>query len=124
MTEEIELVEEELDSKISKAEKARRKREKAREKERQREKEIEEETANAGPSQKTLEIEILMQRLEPLGLTIRDVEADGHCLFRAVANECGKDFKEISKSSHACVDRSESGIKRLTRLLTFRKSMC
>jgi ribosome-binding ATPase YchF (GTP1/OBG family) len=54
LTEEIELVEEELDSKISKAEKARRKREKAREKERQREKEIEEETANAGPSQKNI----------------------------------------------------------------------
>jgi hypothetical protein len=81
----------------SKADKARRKREKARERERQRELDIEEETANAGPSAKDIEVEQLMLQLAPLHLTMEDVTADGHCLYRAVGKECAKDYMEIRK---------------------------
>ena len=88
------------DKKSSKADKARRKREKAREKELQREREIQEETANAGPSQKDLEMELLLQKLTPLNLTIEDVTADGHCLYRAVAKACGKEYTDMRTYWH------------------------
>jgi OTU domain-containing protein 6 len=66
-------------------EKARRKKEKAREKERERERQIADELANAGPSARDLENEIILNQLRPLNLRIREVPADGHCLYRAVA---------------------------------------
>jgi OTU domain-containing protein 6 len=66
-------------------EKARKKREKAREKERERERRIEEEVANAGPSARLVENQAIEEQLRPLGLRIREVPADGHCLYRAVA---------------------------------------
>jgi len=70
-------------------EKARRKREKAREKERRREEEIAEELAHAGPSKRELEIVAMTEvYLDPRGLTIQEVEADGNCLYRGVAEQC------------------------------------
>jgi OTU domain-containing protein 6 len=78
-----------------KLEKARRKREKQREKELQREKEIEEENANAGPSPRDVENAQILDRLGPLNLDIREVSADGHCLYRAVAAHLGKSYREV-----------------------------
>jgi len=75
-----------------KAEKARRKREKAREKERERERRIAEETANAGPSPRDVENQVIEKLLLPLNLAISEVEADGHCLYRAVALQCDSDY--------------------------------
>uniref|UniRef100_A0A7S2EVU4 OTU domain-containing protein n=1 Tax=Trieres chinensis TaxID=1514140 RepID=A0A7S2EVU4_TRICV len=70
-------------------EKARRKREKAKEKERERERQIEEELKNAGPPPREVEISAMRELyLDPAGLTIREVEADGNCLYRAVAEQC------------------------------------
>ena len=68
-----------------KLEKARKKREKQKEKERRREEEIAAETAAAGPSPRDVENAQIMATLQPLNLTIRDVTADGNCLYRAVA---------------------------------------
>jgi OTU domain-containing protein 6 len=78
-----------------KLDKARRKREKQREKELQREKEIEEENARAGPSPRDIENAQILDRLVPLNLDIREVSADGHCLYRAVAAHLGKSFREV-----------------------------
>ena len=78
-----------------KIEKARKKREKQREKELQREKEIEEENARAGPSPRDVENEQILQRLTPLNLDIKEVTADGHCLYRAVAAHIGKEFSDV-----------------------------
>jgi OTU domain-containing protein 6 len=66
-------------------EKARKKKDKAREKERERERQIADELANAGPSARDLENEVILNQLRPLNLRIREVPADGHCLYRAVA---------------------------------------
>ena len=71
----------------SKQEKARRKREKAREKERQREQQIAEENANA-VSPRDTENEIILEKLRPLQLTIKEVPADGNCLYSAVGACC------------------------------------
>ena len=103
-----------------KAEKARRKREKAREKERERERRIEEEAANAGPSPRDVENSIIEKQLAPLNLAISEVEADGHCLYRAVAaqqnrsDDCGggrsSDYLEMRKFGRSgCSARSFCG---------------
>lgn len=78
-----------------KQEKARRKREKAREKELEREQRIAKETAEAGPSPRDLENAVILQQLEPLRLKIKEVTADGHCLYRAVAAQCGSDYQDM-----------------------------
>lgn len=82
---------------LEKQEKARKKREKAREKEQERERQIEEETANAGPSPRDAENDIIQQHLEPLGLKIEEVAADGHCLYRAVGTSCNLEYPAIRK---------------------------
>jgi OTU domain-containing protein 6 len=79
--------------------KARRKREKAREKERERERQIVEETSNAGPSQRDLESDAIQQHLKSMNLAVRQVAADGHCLYRALAAQSGGsvDYQEMRK---------------------------
>ena len=54
-----------------------------------REKRIEEENSNAGPSRRQLELEAMQTLyLRPRGLVVQEVEADGNCLYRAVAVQC------------------------------------
>uniref|UniRef100_A0A7S4UZK3 OTU domain-containing protein n=1 Tax=Ditylum brightwellii TaxID=49249 RepID=A0A7S4UZK3_9STRA len=70
--------------------KARRKKERQREKELQRQAEIEEELKKAGPSRRDTEIQIMNELyLSPKKLMIQEIPADGHCLYRAVAFQCG-----------------------------------
>lgn len=82
---------------LEKQEKARRKREKLKEKELERERQIEEETANAGPTPRDIENEIIQQHLDPLGLKVQEVAADGHCLYRAVGASCDMEYPIIRK---------------------------
>mmetsp|Transcript_22706 Transcript_22706/g.43127 ORF Transcript_22706/g.43127 Transcript_22706/m.43127 type:complete len:282 (+) Transcript_22706:76-921(+) len=88
-------VDPEEEARQKKLEKARRKREKQREKEKHREKEIEEENANAGPLPRDVENEQILNRLAPLNFDIKEVTADGHCLYRAVGAHLGKNYSEI-----------------------------
>jgi OTU domain-containing protein 6 len=81
----------------SKLERARRKREKQRAKERESQQALENELSNAGPSPRDIENDVIMQQLRPLNLKIEDVQADGHCLYRAVAAQCGKDYQAMRK---------------------------
>ncbi|GKY94454.1 hypothetical protein MPSEU_000411300 [Mayamaea pseudoterrestris] len=98
----------ERQSSSSKAEKARRKREKAREKELERERNIQDELDNAGPTQRQVEMETLMEQLAPLDLVIQDVAADGHCLYRAIGAACGKDFMEIRQLCADALDKNQN----------------
>jgi OTU domain-containing protein 6 len=91
--------EEEEEERQRRMEKSRKKREKAREKEREREQRIAEETANAGPSARDVENQVIQQQLTPLNLCIHEVAADGHCLYRSVAAHCGTDYTEMRTSS-------------------------
>mmetsp|Transcript_23495 Transcript_23495/g.65357 ORF Transcript_23495/g.65357 Transcript_23495/m.65357 type:complete len:316 (+) Transcript_23495:322-1269(+) len=79
------IVDKEEEARQRKLEKARRKRESKKEKERQRQEAIAAETAAAGPTARDIENAQLRATLQPLKLTIRDVAADGNCLYRAVA---------------------------------------
>jgi len=42
-----------------------------------------------------VENEQILNRLTPLNYDIKEVTADGHCLYRAVAAHLGKDYSEI-----------------------------
>ena len=66
-----------------------RKRNARRKKDIDREKRINEENASAGPSRRQVEIDSLTELyLHPQKLEMQEVEADGNCLFRAVAMQC------------------------------------
>jgi OTU domain-containing protein 6 len=77
--------------------KARKKRERQKEKEAKLQEQIEQETANAGPSMRQIELRQIQAILTPLNLTVSEVEADGHCLYRAVAAQANKHYTEIRK---------------------------
>ena len=86
-----------LSAKERKQLKARRKKERQKEREAQRQAQIEEETANAGPGMRQIEMEQIEKVLEPLSFEVKEVEADGHCLYRAVGGHTGQSFQDISK---------------------------
>jgi hypothetical protein len=71
-----------------KRERIQQKREKARQQELHREALIREENAAVGPTPREIEINMLLQQLSPHQLTIQLVDADGHCLYRAIAEQC------------------------------------
>lgn len=97
-------------------EKSRKRREKAREHERERELSIAEEVANAGPAARDIENEALERQLASLNLCIHEVEADGHCLYRAVAAQCGTGYTDIRTSIHLAVTDSERIIAKFSHL--------
>ncbi|KAK9822661.1 hypothetical protein WJX81_005494 [Elliptochloris bilobata] len=58
----------------------------------EREARIAEEQASQGPSDRATEARELQALLDPLRLVVRDIPADGHCLYRAVEDQllqCG-----------------------------------
>ena len=67
--------------------KAARRRMKREAEERERERRIEAEKAALGPSAETSERETLRRELQPLGLAVKEIRADGHCLYRAIDDQ-------------------------------------
>jgi len=88
-------VDEEALARERKLAKAKKKRDKQKEKEARIEQEIEEANANAGPGLRKIELEQIQAVLTPLKLKVDEVDADGHCMYRAVAAQTGKDYMEI-----------------------------
>jgi OTU domain-containing protein 6 len=79
--------------------KAQKRREKKAAEEKARELAIEMERARlreSGPSKKEIEEEAMRRALKALDLTLREVKADGHCLYRAVAEQVDE-MKEESR---------------------------
>lgn len=62
-------------------------RQKKEEAERAREQRIADHHAGAGPSERDVEIGKLTAQLAPLGLAILEIPADGHCLYRSLAQQ-------------------------------------
>lgn len=87
----------EEDARKRKLEKARKKKERQKEKEREKEEQIARETANAGPSARKIELEQIQAILSPRKLKVAEVEADGHCLYRAVGAQVNKAYTVIRK---------------------------
>ncbi|CAM9634046.1 unnamed protein product [Choristocarpus tenellus] len=67
--------------------KAQRKRDKQRQKEEEREQRITLEKEQGGPDPRVLEMEALAVKVTPIGLQVREIKSDGHCLYRAVAEQ-------------------------------------
>ncbi|KAL3761964.1 hypothetical protein ACHAWU_010141 [Discostella pseudostelligera] len=72
-----------------------------------REKRIEEENSTAGPSRRQLELEAMQTLyLRPRGLAVQEVEADGNCLYRAVAMQCRRlNLDVVDVTSEKCYDK-------------------
>eukprot|EP00591_Stephanopyxis_turris_P005165 CAMPEP_0195520178 /NCGR_PEP_ID=MMETSP0794_2-20130614/16337_1 /TAXON_ID=515487 /ORGANISM="Stephanopyxis turris, Strain CCMP 815" /LENGTH=299 /DNA_ID=CAMNT_0040649475 /DNA_START=52 /DNA_END=951 /DNA_ORIENTATION=+ len=93
-----------LSQKEKKQAKARRKKERERQKELDRQAEIENELANAGPSRRDMEVKVLKELyLDPKNLVMEEVAADGHCLYRSIAAQCG-DGADYRKIRNLCAD--------------------
>ncbi|KAL3147843.1 hypothetical protein ABBQ32_002566 [Trebouxia sp. C0010 RCD-2024] len=67
--------------------KAQKRRQHQAEKEAEREAELEAERAEQGESEQAVEDRELKQMLTPLGLTVRPIQPDGHCMYRAVQDQ-------------------------------------
>lgn len=76
----------------------------------EREKRINEENSNAGPSRRQMELEAMQTLyLRPRGLVVQEVEADGNCLYRAVAMQCRRlKLNVVDVSSEKCYDEIRS----------------
>ncbi len=73
-----------------------KKKNQARQKEIDRQNRIAEENATAGPSRREMETDALAALyLKPRSLAVEEVEADGHCLYRAVARQCARVGLEV-----------------------------
>ena len=80
-----------------KKEKARLKKLKKQQKKREEEARLEHDMANAGPSNREVESSAIIKEndFSGLNLSIVDVEADGHCLYRALGHHLGQDYESV-----------------------------
>ena len=67
--------------------KAMKRRMKKEAEEKEREARIEEEKANLGPSSRDHEEAALKRLLAPMGLRVKEIKADGHCMYRSVEDQ-------------------------------------
>lgn len=77
----------------SKADKRRAKKE---EEDRERERRIADHHSGSGPSERDVELASINTQLTPLGLKVLDIAADGHCLYRAFAQQLGSGSEAYS----------------------------
>lgn len=76
------------DEQPAKLSKAQKRRQRQLEQEAERTAAIEEEIMNMGETSRMVEERALSQLLEPRGLRIHDIPADGNCMYRALAHQC------------------------------------
>ena len=89
---------EKVETPAAKPTKSTKRREKKAQKELEREQRIREEQMGV-VSDREAENRRLEEKLEPLGLAVKEVKPDGHCLYRAVADQLadGVDFLRLRK---------------------------
>lgn len=70
---------------------------KKKQKEQQGQAQIESDMANAGPSNREVESDAIISenKFRENNLEIMDVEADGHCLYRAIGHYLSKSHEEV-----------------------------
>ena len=94
---ESDVVDEEAAARERKLAKAKKRRDRQKEKEARIQQQIEDENANAGPGLRKIELEQIQAVLTPQQLKVSEVEADGHCLYRAVGAQTGNTYRTIRK---------------------------
>lgn len=70
-----------------KRERTRKRNEKKKQKEKERVKQVEREIKQSGISERERELAAIRQQLKQSGLTLKTIPSDGHCLYRAVADQ-------------------------------------
>ncbi len=85
----------------AKRDKNKKKKDKKASKEQEREQEKAELRAMAGPGGRAIEIAHMSKLLAPLGLKIKDIPADGNCLYRAVVSELQRIGQSAAVSVHS-----------------------
>lgn len=95
---------EEAGAKAKKPTKAQKRKEKLAAKEAAYQARLAEESAAAGPSSRQLEEEALVKLLKPRGLRLKEIRADGSCLFRAVEHQLS-----ITGSGNGAINGVSSG---------------
>ncbi|DBA83091.1 hypothetical protein WJX79_000332 [Trebouxia sp. C0005] len=84
--------------------KAQKRRQHQADRDAEREAELEAERAQQGESEQAVEDKQLREMLTPLGLTIRAIQPDGHCMYRAVQDQLNL---RSNGDSHAAEDVAE-----------------
>jgi len=79
--------------------KAQRRKMKERQKQRERDAMLEQAQNEAGPSARDLECQAIQAVLEPKKLTIQEVASDGHCLYRAIGEQCRLNYQDVREYS-------------------------
>jgi len=82
-----EAIDKEMDVVARKRAKAQRARDRKKEKEAQAEREREEIRANAGPSMRETELDVLNDVLGAEKLVVKEVASDGNCMYRSIADQ-------------------------------------
>mmetsp|Transcript_1010 Transcript_1010/g.1081 ORF Transcript_1010/g.1081 Transcript_1010/m.1081 type:complete len:286 (-) Transcript_1010:248-1105(-) len=85
----------------SRVTKAQKRREKKKAQEEIREQEKAEAKKNAGPSAKDIETEKIAKKLLGKNLVIKDISSDGHCMYRAIADQLAQHGNSSLASSKA-----------------------
>ncbi|KAJ0404591.1 hypothetical protein P43SY_005549 [Pythium insidiosum] len=78
--------------------KAQRRRENKKQKERERQERIEEENKHV-VSDRQIETDIILAKLRPLKLDIKDIPSDGHCMYHAVADQMKRHGMQLTAQS-------------------------
>lgn len=73
--------------------------EKLKKQEQERRERIEEENKNT-VSERQIEADIILSKLRPLKLVIKDIPSDGHCMYHAVADQMKQ--RSMPYSSDVC----------------------
>ncbi|GAX78018.1 hypothetical protein CEUSTIGMA_g5460.t1 [Chlamydomonas eustigma] len=91
--------------------KAMKRREKMEQEEVERMARIAEEGAGMGPSSREKEEEALSQLLTPLGVCMKEIKADGHCLYRSIEDQLVQLHHEPSVSYQQLRERAAAFIR-------------
>jgi OTU domain-containing protein 6 len=78
---------EELEKKQKKKEKNKRKTENKKKTEEENKKKIEEEIKNSGGTERQKELNLIQEQLSSLGMTLKVIASDGHCLYRSISDQ-------------------------------------
>jgi OTU domain-containing protein 6 len=93
--------------------KAMKRRAKKEREEREREEAKEIERANAGPSDAARESDALKKKLAPRGLSVKEVKADGNCMYRAVEDQLKRRGMQSSSVSSSMITHDHAALRKL-----------
>ena len=104
LLEELKIDEENPAAQVQRVTKAQRRRQNKEKKELEQDKERAQMKESGGPSSRELEIQRINDKLSHHGLEIKPVASDGHCMYRAIADQLAKN----ASGSHESVTTSSS----------------